>query len=225
MRILLVEDDAFIRARIRRELEARGNVVEEVGDGQEALTQAIRDRFDIAIVDLKIPRLDGLSVLRGMRAAGCTMPVIVLSALSSVEDRVAGLDSGADDYITKPFSLAELVARVNAVSRRPVIVPSCSVMRVADLELNVANREVRRDNQPIALLPKEFSILRVLMENEGRVLTRDMLLERVWNIDFDPQSTVVETHVSRLRSKVDKPFAARLIHTSRNCGYVLHAPR
>lgn len=225
MRILLVEDDICIASHIRKGLEMRGNVVDEISNGQDALAQAICETYDLAIVDRMIPRLDGLSVVRGWRAAGCNMPVIVLSALSSVEDRVAGLDSGADDYLTKPFSLAELIARVNAVGRRPVIVPSCSLMKIADLEVNVVNREVRRDNVSIALLPKEFSILRVLMENEGRILTRDMLLERVWNIDFDPQSTVVETHISRLRSKVDKPFSERLIHTSRNFGYTIHAPR
>lgn len=225
MRILLVEDDMRISSYVRAGLEARGNVVDEVRDGQDALSYAVREKYDIAIIDRIIPGLDGLSVVRGLRAAGCKTPIIFLTSLSSVDDRVVGLECGADDYLTKPFSLSELIARVNAVGRRPPYVDTTPLMRIADLEVNLFNREVRRNNQFIELLPKEFSILRVLMENEGRIITRDMLLERVWNIDFDPQSTVVETHMSRLRSKIDKPFDRKLIHTSRNIGYSIHAPK
>ncbi len=225
MRILLVEDDNRISSHVRAGLEARGNVVDEVSDGQDALSHAVRERYDIAIIDRMIPGLDGLSVVRGLRAAGCKTPVIFLTSLASVDDRVAGLDCGADDYLTKPFSLSELVARINAVGLRPPIIQTCIKMTVGDLEVNFFNREVRRNHLLIDLLPKEFSILRVLIENEGRIVTRDMLLERVWNIDFDPQSTVVETHMSRLRSKIDKPFPEKLIHTSRNIGYSIHAPK
>lgn len=225
MRILLVEDDDKISSYVRAGLEARGNVVDEVKNGQDALSYAVREKYDIAILDRIIPGLDGLSLIKGLRAAGCKTPVIFLTSLSSIDDKIAGLESGADDYLTKPFSLSELAARVNALGRRPPFINPRSEMKIADLAVNIISRDVRRDNICIELLPKEFSILKVLMENEGRIVTRDMLLERVWNIDFDPQSTIVETHVSRLRSKIDKPFRVKLIHTSRNIGYSIYDKR
>lgn len=225
MRILLVEDDEKSSSYVRAALEARGNVVDEVANGQDALAYAVRERYDVAILDRIIPGLDGLSIVRGLRAAGCKTPVLFLTSLAAIDDRVAGLESGADDYLTKPFSVSELIARVNAIGRRPPLVAPRSELRVADLEVNLVSREVRRDGKSIELLPKEFSILKVLMENEGRIVTRDMLLERVWNIDFDPQSSIVETHMSRLRSKIDRPFHIHLIHNSRNIGYSIHGPK
>jgi two-component system, OmpR family, response regulator len=163
--------------------------------------------------------------VRSLRAAGGKLPIILLTAMGGVDDRVEGLDAGADDYLAKPFAFSELLARLNALGRRPPIAQEKTVLRVADLELDLARRVAKRSGQIVELLPREFALLEFLMRNEGRVLTKTMLLERIWNFNFDPQSTVVETHVSRLRAKIDKPFETQLINTIRSTGYSLHAPR
>ena len=225
MRILMVEDDSATSAFAARGLTESGHVCDVLADGTDGLFQATRETYDVIVADRKLPGLDGLSMVRAVRAAGITTPILFLTAIGGIDDRVAGLQAGADDYLTKPFAFAELLARVQALARRPPLVAEKTLLRVADLELDLIRRDARRAGQSIALLPKEFTLLDVLMRNEGRVVTRTMLLERVWDMHFDPKTSVVETHVSRLRAKVDRPFALALIHTVKNIGYAVHAPR
>ena len=225
MHVLVVEDDARISAWIVGGLREAGHRVESVADGREALGLALEAVHDVLVVDRMLPRLDGLALVRALRAAGVRTPVLFLSALSAVEERVAGLEAGADDYLGKPFAFSELVARVAALGRRPVAVVETSVLRVADLELDLLRRETRRAGTPVALMPREFAMLEVLMRNDGRVVTRAMLLEQVWGFDFDPRSSLIETYVSRLRDKIDRPFPVTLLHTVRGAGYSLRAPR
>lgn len=225
MKVLLVEDDKRTSDYISNGLASSGHVTDVLADGRDALAAGLREPYDAAIVDRMIPGLDGLSLVRSLRAAGGRLPIILLTAMGGVDDRVEGLDAGADDYLAKPFAFSELLARLNALGRRPPISQEKTVLRVADLELDLVRRVARRSGQVVELLPREFALLEFLMRNEGRVLTKTMLLERIWNFNFDPQSTVVETHVSRLRAKLDKPFEHPLIHTVRSTGYSLHAPR
>ena len=225
MRILMVEDDSATSAFAARGLTECGHVCDVLADGTDGLFQATRETYDVIVADRKLPGLDGLSMVRAVRAAGITTPILFLTAIGGIDDRVAGLQAGADDYLTKPFAFAELLARVQALARRPPLVAEKTLLRVADLELDLIRRDARRAGQSITLLPKEFTLLDVLMRNEGRVVTRTMLLERVWDMHFDPKTSVVETHVSRLRAKVDRPFALALIHTVKNIGYAVHAPR
>jgi two-component system, OmpR family, response regulator len=225
MRVLLVEDDKRTSDYISSGLASSGHVTDVLADGRDALAASLREPYDAAIVDRMIPGLDGLSLVRSLRAAGGKLPIILLTAMGGVDDRVEGLDAGADDYLAKPFAFSELLARLNALGRRPPIAQEKTVLRVADLELDLARRVAKRSGQIVELLPREFALLEFLMRNEGRVLTKTMLLERIWNFNFDPQSTVVETHVSRLRAKIDKPFETQLINTIRSTGYSLHAPR
>lgn len=225
MRILLVEDDERTSQYLARSLTGAGHVPDVLKDGRDALAVGIREPYDLAIVDRMLPGLDGLSLVRGLRAAGGKLPILFLTSMSGVDDRVEGLEAGADDYLVKPFALSELMARVNALARRPPISNERVRLQVADLELDLVRRVARRDNTTIELLPREFALLELLMRNEGRFLTKSMLLERIWNFNFDPQSTVVETHISRLRAKIDKPFGVQLLHTTRNTGYSIHAPR
>jgi two-component system OmpR family response regulator len=196
-----------------------------LADGKDGLFQATRETYDVVVVDRMLPGLDGLSLVRALRAAGGRAPVLFLTALGGIDDRVEGLEAGGDDYLTKPFAFAELMARVNALARRPPVQDVQTVLRVADLELDMMRRQARRGGQVIDLLPKEFTLLEVLMRNAGRVVTRTMLLERVWDFHFDPKTSVVETHISRLRAKIDKPFEVALLQTVKNAGYLLHAPR
>ena len=225
MRLLLIEDDTAVSAYVARGLTEAGHVCDVLADGQAGLFQAMREAYDVVVVDRMLPGLDGLSLVRAFRAAGGRAPVLFLTALGGIDDRVEGLEAGADDYLTKPFAFAELMARVNALARRPPVQEVQTVLRVADLELDMMRREARRAGQVIDLLPKEFTLLEVLMRNAGRVVTRTMLLERVWDFHFDPQTSVVETHISRLRAKIDKPFDVALLQTVKNAGYMLHAPR
>ena len=224
MKILVVEDDEILGAFVARGLTEAGHSVNLVANGHDALFMATRDPYDLLIVDRMIPGLDGLATVRAIRAAGTGLPIIFLTAIGGVDDRVEGLEAGADDYLVKPFAFSELLARVNALGRRPPFQDQKTVLKVADLELDVMKRRVTRGGQVIDLQPREFSLLEVLMRNEGRVMTRTMLLERVWELHFDPRTSVVETHVSRLRAKIDKPFDVHLLHTIRNTGYSLHAP-
>ncbi len=225
MRLLLIEDDLSVSAYVARGLTEAGHVCDVLADGRDGLFQATREAYDVVVVDRMLPGLDGLSLVRALRAAGGRVPVLFLTALGGIDDRVEGLEAGGDDYLTKPFAFAELMARVNALARRPPVQDVQTVLRVADLELDMMRRQARRGGQVIDLLPKEFTLLEVLMRNAGRVVTRTMLLERVWDFHFDPKTSVVETHISRLRAKIDKPFDVALLHTVKNAGYMLHAPR
>ncbi len=225
MRILMIEDDLSVSDYAARGLSEGGHVCDVLADGRDGLFQATRESYDVIVVDRMLPGLDGLSLVRALRAAGIKVPVLFLTAMGGIDDRVEGLEAGGDDYLTKPFAFAELMARVNALARRPPVQDIKTVLRVADLELDMMRRQARRAGQRIDLLPKEFTLLDVLMRNEGRVVTRTMLLERVWDFHFDPRTSVVETHISRLRAKIDKPFDVPLLHTIKNAGYSIHAPR
>ena len=223
MRILVVEDDPRTSDYVRQGLIEAGHIVDVLDDGRDALAHGSRASFDVIIIDRLLPGLDGLLVVKALRAAGNTTPVIFLTAVNGVDDRVEGLESGGDDYLVKPFAFSELLARVHALGRRPPAQVEKTVLHVGNLELDLVRRTCRRGDTPIDLLPREFALLEYLMRNEGRVLTRTMLLERVWDFHFDPQTSVVETHMSRLRAKIDKPFAEPLLHTIRHTGYSLHA--
>ena len=225
MRILMIEDDASAADYAAKGLSGCGHVCDVLADGTDGLFQATRETYDVIVVDRMLPGLDGLSMVRAIRAAGIKTLVLFLTAIGGIDDRVEGLEAGADDYLTKPFAFAELLARLNALARRPPVQVVKTVLVVADLELDLMQRVARRGGQAIDLLPKEFTLLEVLMRNEGRVVTRTMLLERVWDFHFDPKTSVVETHISRLRAKIDKPFAVALLHTVKSAGYSIHAPR
>lgn len=223
MRILLVEDDHETAAYIARGLREHGQAVEVARDGRDGLFRATHEEFNLLILDRMLPEIDGLSVLKAARAAGVTAPALMLTSMGAIEDRVAGLEGGADDYLVKPFSFAELNARVNALGRRQPLKEEETVLSVADLSLDRLRRVVKRGDQLIELQPREFRLLEELMLNSGRVLTRTMLLERVWDFHFDPGTNIVETHISRIRSKIDRGGDVQLIHTIRGAGYVLRA--
>lgn len=222
MRVLLIEDDPDTAQYVINGLEEEGHTIDHSADGREGMTQAMGEAYDVLIVDRMLPGLEGLAIVKTMRAAGCKVPIIFLTALGGVDDRVDGLDAGGDDYLTKPFAFSELLARINALSRRPHLKGEETRLKVGDLALDLITRKVFRGAAEIDLQPREFRLLEVLMRNKGRVVTRTMLLERVWSFHFDPKTSVVETHISRLRSKIDKPFATELIHTVRGSGYSLH---
>lgn len=222
MRILLLEDDANTAAYISKGLEEEGHTVDHIPDGRDALGPAIRESYDVIILDRMLPNLDGLAIIKGIRGAGCRVPVLFLTALGGVDDRVEGLDAGGDDYLVKPFAFSELLARVNALARRPHTKGEETRLKVGDLEVDLVSRRVSRGGDTIDLQPREFRLLEVLVRNQGRILTRTMLLERVWSFHFDPKTSVVETHISRLRAKIDKPYGRELIHTIRGSGYTVH---
>ncbi|WP_102226721.1 response regulator transcription factor [Acidimangrovimonas sediminis] len=222
MKILLAEDDTETAAYIRDGLNAEGHSVDVVNDGQDALVRAAMQGYDLLIADRMMPGLDGLSLVKALRAARFKAPVLMLTALDGVKDRVDGLNAGADDYLVKPFAFAELSARVAALARRPQFSDSPETeLTVGDLKMDLLSRRVTRQGQEIELQPREFRLLEHLMRRTGRVQTRTMLLEAVWDFHFDPQTSVVETHISRLRSKIDKPFDKPLLQTLRGSGYVL----
>ena len=225
MKILVIEDDAETASYIVKGLEQEGLVVEHADDGRDGLVLAAGNSHDVIIVDRMLPSLDGLAIVKTIRSAGVKTPVLFLTTLSGIDDRVAGLEAGGDDYLSKPFAFSELLARVNALARRPPLSNEQTTLRVTDLEIDLIQRRVMRDGQTIDLQPREFRLLEYMMRNTGRVVTRTMLLEHVWEFHFDPKTNVVETHISRLRSKIDKPFDIDLIHTVRGAGYSLHAPR
>mgnify|MGYP000464593663 CR=1 FL=1 len=223
--LLIVEDDDLLRDGLTDLCRQAGHTVHSSADGLAAQDVLNEHTVDAVLLDLGLPKIDGMQLLKWIRLRFEGLPVMILTARDSVDDRVEWLLAGADDYLTKPFAFAELMARVNALARRPPVQEVKTVLRVADLELDLMRRMATRSGQPIELLPKEFTLLEVLMRNEGRVVTRTMLLERVWDFHFDPKTSVVETHISRLRAKVDKPFEIALLHTVKNMGYSLHAPR
>jgi two-component system OmpR family response regulator len=224
MRFLLVEDDEDTARYVTKGLAEHGHVVDRVADGRSGLFQAREVAYDALVIDRMLPGLDGLSLVRVLREAGVKTPVLFLTALGGLDDRVAGLDGGGDDYLAKPFAFSELLARLNALARRPPLVERKGVLRVADLELDAERRTVARAGVPIALQPREFRLLEYLMRHAGTVVTRAMLLEQVWDFDFDPKTSLVEAHISRLRAKIDRPFGAELIHTLRGAGYTIREP-
>ncbi|ULL01658.1 response regulator transcription factor [Bradyrhizobium sp. I71] len=223
MRVLVIEDDAETGSYLRRGLREQGHVVDIATNGRDGLFMATSEAYDILIVDRMLPHLDGLSVVKTARATGLKTPVLFLTTMSGVGDRVEGLEAGADDYLVKPFAFAELSARINALARRPPMAQVETVLKVADLEIDLISREVRRAGLDIDLQPREFRLLEYLMRNAGRVVTRTMLLESVWDFHFDPKTNIVETHISRLRSKIDRGFDTELIETVRGSGYILRA--
>lgn len=222
MRLLLVEDDKETARYVSKGLIQAGHTIDVVSDGKDGLALAIRENYDIVILDRMLPGLDGLSLARTLRTAGSHVSILFLTSLGGVNDRVQGLDVGGYDYLVKPFAFAELLARVNALGRRAPMRSEGDILRAGDLELDVGSRVVKRGQERIDLQPKEFVLLETLMRNKGRVVTRTMLLERVWGFHFDPRTSVVETHISRLRAKIDRPFAKPLIHTVRGSGYSIN---
>lgn len=220
MKVLVVEDDPKIRSFVRKGLEEQGFVVDDCGDGDEGLERALHLHYDAVVLDIMLPGRDGLSVLRELRAGGHGVPVVLLTARASLDERVEGLDLGADDYLTKPFYVEELVARLHAVSRRAAGDP-VSVLEVGELRMELLTREVRRGEHPIELTARELELLRLLMRSPGRVYSRTQILEHVWGYDFDPQTNVVDVYVRRLRRKIDAGDGESLVETVRGVGYRL----
>jgi len=225
MKILLAEDDRKTSDFIRKGLVQNAHTVDCVDDGRDALSACLYNKYDLVILDRMMPGMDGLAVVKSLRATNSKLPVLFLTAMADVDDRVEGLTAGGDDYLTKPFHFSELLARITALVRRPHETEAVAKLQVGDLELDLMTRLAKRGKTSIELKAKEYALLEVLMRNAGRVMTRTMLLEQVWDFNFDPQTTVIETHISRLRSKIDKPFDVPLLHTVRNIGYSIHAPR
>src|SRR5579872_2466460 len=223
MKLLVVEDDRETANYLVKGLSESGYTVDQSGDGREGLFLASSGSYDAIIIDRMLPGMDGLAMLGALRAAEIGTPALILSALGSVDDRVRGLRAGGDDYLVKPFAFSELLARIEALLRRGQTSAATTKLHVGDLELDLLTRRVTRGGRSLELLPREFQLLECLMRNAGHVVTRTMLLETVWDYHFDPQTNVIDVHVSRLRQKVDKPFPVPLIQTVRNAGYMLRA--
>ena len=225
MRILVIEDDVETAGYLRKGLSESGHVVDHAATGPDGLAMALGDTYDALIVDRMLPGLDGLTLIKSLREQQIAAPVLILSALGPVNDRVRGLKAGGDDYLIKPFAFSELLARLEALARRGGADDRVATkLKVADLEMDLLARIVRRSGRQIDLQPREFRLLEYLMRHAGHVVTRTMLLEGVWDYHFDPQTTVIDVHISRLRGKIDKGFAAPLLHTVRGAGYSLRAP-
>ena len=220
MRLLIIEDDRDAADYLVKAFREAGHVADHAADGEEGLALASNERYDVLVVDRLLPKLDGLSVIGALRAKGVSTPALILSALGAVDDRVKGLRAGGDDYLPKPYSFAELIARIEALARRQGGREE-TVYRVGDLELDRLSHRVARGNEEIVLQPREFRLLEYLMKHAGQVVTRTMLLENVWDYHFDPQTNVIDVHISRLRSKIDKGFAHPLLHTVRGAGYMI----
>jgi two-component system OmpR family response regulator len=223
VRALLIEDDRTIAEFVIRGLKEAGFIVDHEPDGEAGLTAALEQAYDVAIVDLMLPKRDGLSIIDQLRRRGVMTPVLILSARRSVDDRVRGLQAGGDDYLTKPFAFAELLARVQALLRRASRSPEPTTLTVGDLTLDLLSRRVTRAGAPIDLRPREFTLLEYLMRNAGKVVSKTMILSHVWEYNFDPQTNIVDVLVSRLREKIDRPFEKKLLQTVRGVGYVLRA--
>jgi len=221
MRILIIEDDAEIARYLRKGLTEAGHVVEHAENGRDGLYLATGESFDAIILDRLLPQMDGLTVLTALRSSGATVPVLILSALSHVDERIKGLRAGGDDYLVKPFALSELLARIEVITRRQTPLEANNELRIGNLSLNRLTRQVHRGDEEILLKPQEYRVLEYLMRHAGQVLTRTMLLENVWDYHFDPQTNVIDVHMSRLRAKIDKAPWAPLIHTVRGAGYSL----
>jgi len=221
MRILLVEDDLKIASFIVKGLRATGYAIDHTIDGEEGLHLALTEPYDTAIIDIMLPKLDGLALIGRMRKEKVNTPVIILSARDSIDDRVKGLQTGGDDYLTKPFAFSELLARVQALIRRAGGISEPTQLNVGDLSINLLTREVTRGGRKIELQPLEFSLLEYLVRNKGRIVSKTMIMEHVWDYNFDPQTNVVEVRIFRLRDKIDRGVDKKLIHTVRGVGYVL----
>lgn len=222
MRILLIEDDQEVANYLSQGLQEAAYVVDYAADGQQGLQKATHEHYDVMIIDRLLPYLDGLSIIKTVRAAGNQTPILVLSALTQVDERVRGLREGGDDYLTKPFALNELLARLEALQRRRATTTE-TTLHVGQLAMDLLTREVQRAGLPIDLQPREFRLLEYLMRHADQVVTRTMLLEEVWGYHFDPQTNVIDVHISRLRSKIDKNFETPMLHTIRGAGYTLRA--
>jgi len=221
MHVLVVEDDERVADHIVKGLKSEGWLVDHIADGRQALFQVAAETYDVIVLDRMLPNVDGLKILQTMRASGDSTPVLILSALGDVDNRVKGLRAGGDDYLAKPFAFSELLARVEALSRRKGVVQETTELSLADLEMNLLTRAVTRRGQPIELTTREFSLLEYLLRNAGRVVSRSMLLEAVWDYNFDPQTNIIDQHVSRLRQKIDRDFDPPLLQTVRGMGYSL----
>lgn len=222
MRVLVIEDDREVANYLIKGLRESDYVVDHAPDGKEGMMLANSEEYDVMIIDRMLPSMDGLNIIKTVRATGNQTPVLILSALGDVDARVEGLRGGGDDYLTKPFSFTELLARLEALARRSKSTSETeTVLNVADLEMDLLARTVKRGGQQIDVQPREFRLLEYLMRNAGQVLTRTMLLEKVWDYHFDPQTNVIDVHISRLRSKIDKGFDKPLLHTVRGAGYML----
>ncbi|MEJ2644496.1 MAG: response regulator transcription factor [Gammaproteobacteria bacterium] len=221
MRILVIEDDREAATYLLKGLTESGHVVDHAADGNDGLHMALSGHYDVLIVDRMLPARDGLSIIAALRAAGDHTPALVLSALGDVDDRVDGLNAGGDDYLTKPYAFSELLARLEALARRARPEQAETRLQVADLQLDIMTRRVTRGGSPIRLQPREFRLLEYLMRHAGQVVTRTMLLEHVWDYHFDPQTNVIDVHISRLRAKIDKDFPTPLLHTVRGAGYCI----
>ena len=223
MRLLLVEDDLKIASFLMKGLKEAGFAIDHAANGEDGLHLALNEPYDVDIIDIMLPKLDGLMLIKEMRRQKINTPVIVLSAKRSIDDRIKGLQTGSDDYLTKPFSFSELLARLQALIRRASGAPESAILEIADLSMNLLTREVLRANKKIDLQPREFSLLEYLMRNAERVVSKTMILEHVWDYSFDPQTDVVDVLICRLRSKMERDFDKKLIHTIRGVGYVLRA--
>ena len=221
MRVLLIEDDDQLAVYLHKALTEEGMVLDRAADGKDGLFLATSEVYDVMIVDRMLPHLDGLTILRTLRASGNSTPVLILSAMGEVDDRVQGLRAGGDDYLVKPFAFSELHARLESLLRRGVADAPQTSLRVSDLEMDLLSREVTRASDRIELQPREFRLLEYLMRHAGQVVTRTMLLENVWDYHFDPQTNVIDVHISRLRAKIDRGFDSPLLHTVRGAGYIL----
>jgi two-component system OmpR family response regulator len=224
MNILIVEDDRQTASFIQKGLMESGHVVDHAADGEDGLHLAQQGSYDVLIVDRMLPKRDGLSLIQTLRSQGMQTPVLILSALGDVDHRVEGLRAGGDDYLVKPYAFSELLARLQALMRRTQPVQEQTILKVRDLEMDLLKRRVARSGTVISLQPREFNLLEYLMRHTGQVVTRTMLLEKVWDYHFDPQTNVIDVHISRLRSKIDKDFEIQLLHTIRGAGYLLYDP-
>ena len=221
MRLLIIEDDRDVASYLAKAFSEVGHVADVAADGEDGLNLALEGSYDVLIVDRMLPKLDGLSVIGKLRAAAVATPALILSALGQVDDRVKGLRAGGDDYLAKPYAFSELLARIEVLARRRVGPGEETVYRVADLELDRLSHRVLRGKEEIVLQPREFRLLEYLMKHAGQVVTRTMLLENVWDYHFDPQTNVIDVHVSRLRAKIDRDFDAPLLSTVRGAGYMI----
>ncbi len=223
MRILIIEDDREGASWLVKGLREAGHIADLATDGEEGLSMARERSHDVFVIDRMLPKLDGLSIIRALREEGVMTPALILSALSDVDEKVRGLRAGGDDYLAKPYAFTELLARIESLGRRPSGQPQQTRLTVGDLDMDLLARTVKRGGTAILLQPREFKLLEYLMRNAGQVVTRTMLLENVWDYHFDPQTNVIDVHISRLRSKIDKDFPTSLLHTVRGAGYMIRA--